>query len=150
MTKQDNTYSRLLLQLRNYTSANGKRCTSERETILGYCCEQKVPITVASLLPLAHKDRISTQTIYDTLELLVDAGILQRLVVNKQHVASYGLVSERRNRLRIICTNCGRVSRFKDLTLKDYFQTRSFDNFEMKNYTIYVYGRCKVCRHIVD
>ena len=108
----------------------------------------KGPITVSALQQAAKEEfaRISTQTIYDTLELLVDAGLMQRLVVNGQHVATYALVSEKRNRLRIICTVCGRVSTFKDLALKDYFKSRSFDNFDAKNYTVYVYGKCKTCR----
>lgn len=136
----------MLQQLKNYTREKGKRCTQERETILRYCCEVKPPITYAGLVDMARRDRICSQTIYDTLDLLVEAGILQRIAINGQHVASYGLTNEKRNKARIICTNCGRISSFKDQTLKDYFKTRVFDNFEMKNYTVYVYGQCKVCR----
>lgn len=146
MIKQDNTYKRLLAQLKRYTSENGKRCTQERETILRYCCDIKSPITYASLAKEARKDRICTQTIYDTLDLLVEADILQRLSLTSQQVATYAIANEKRNKARIICTKCGRVSTFKDLTMRDYLKTRQFDNFEMKNYTVYVYGECKVCR----
>ena len=147
MTKQEeNLYRRLLPQLRKYLMENGKRCTSERTLILQYCCELKAPITFNQLAEAARKDRICAQTIYDTLDLLVGAGILQRIALNSQQVASYAIANERRNKARIICTECGRVSSFRDQTLKDYFKTRVWDNFEMKNYSIYVYGQCKTCR----
>ena len=146
MTKQENTYKRLLAQLKKYTNEQGKRCTAERATILRYCCEMKTPITFAGLAEEARKDRICSQTIYDTLDILVAAGILQRIALNSQQVASYAITNDKRSKAKIICTECGRISNFKDLTLKEYFKTRVFDNFEMKNYTVYVYGKCKVCR----
>ena len=147
-----NTYKRLLLQLKRYTREHGKRLTSERQNILRYCCDLKMPITVADLIQAAKDEEahICTQAVYDAVDYLVEAGILQRLMMTSQHVATYALVSERRNRLRLICTECGRVTSFKPLTLTEYFKARAFDNFDMKNYTVYVYGKCKSCRPIKE
>ena len=147
MTKQEATYKKLTAALKEYLEANNKRYTTERALILQYCCYMGTPITAAALIENARKDRISKQTVYDTLNVLIDAGLMKPIACNSQQIA-FVLTDTRRGMAHLVCTKCGKVTTLRDKLLLNGLKTKKYANFDFKYYNIEVFGECKFCHKI--
>ncbi len=89
--------------------------------------------------------KISRATVYRTLELLVDSGLVRRTIFNN-HIASFEKYLDDQDHGHFICTKCGKIIEFYDQKLKAVHR-----NLEQKyavkiiNHTHQVYGKCKDC-----
>ena len=144
-----NEKNKIVEQFKAYLKAHNMRCTPTRLRILDFCTIINPPILFKDLAERAKKERICTQTIYDTINLLVDADIIQRITLQGKIKEAYSLTTDTRNKAKIICTRCGRVAEFKDLTITDRLLSHRYNNFNMAYYTVTVYGHCKVCRKLL-
>ena len=115
--------------------------------ILQYCCYMESPLTAAALIENARKDRISKQTVYDTLNVMIEAGLLKPVACNSQQI-TFVLADTRKGMAHVVCTKCGRVSTLRDKALLSGFKTKKYANFEFKYYDIKVFGECKFCHKI--
>lgn len=133
-------------QLYAYIDKHGLRHTTERMVILEAICRLK-SFTVDELRDVLTHLKISRATVYNTLTLLVDANIIRRL--DKEfgtRAIQYELVRISQSSVQVICTRCGRVSKIKDSTIQRMLADKRWSNFELQHLTLYVYGKCKVCR----
>ncbi len=148
MTRAESLYNRLSPQFAGFLKEHSKRCTTERMTILRYCCNQRKRITYAYLRACAEIDHICLQSIYNTMELLAKANIVVREQDNGTPIPSFAVQMEKRNTIRLICTKCKRVEDFKDKLVYDRLKLRKYRNFNIKYYTATVYGECKNCKKL--
>lgn len=141
--------NKVIKQFRQYLKEHNLRCTPTRMMILEYCTTAEPPILIKELLEYARRENMAVQTVYDTLDVLVDARILERITLQGKLKKAFTLVSATRNKAKIICTECGRVAEFRDWTITERLRSHKYTNFDMDYFTVVVYGKCKVCRKLV-
>ena len=132
--------------LANYLVEHQLRHTPERYTILAKICELQ-RFTIDELRQSLTELTISRATIYNTLSLLVEARLVQKL--EKEfgvRTAQYELVGVTESTVQIVCQRCGRVSVVKDSTISRMLADKRWANFIPDHYSLYLFGNCKVCR----
>ena len=123
---------------------NGKRRTPERSKIIESVLEFSKHFTVDDLVKaLSLKNFIvSTATVYNTVLLLVEAGVLKQFSVkNLSHYERADNVSF----IHLKCEHCGKVKLVKDPNFMAYMNARKFMAFTTSYYNLTVYGICNDC-----
>lgn len=125
------------------------RKTSERFAILDHIYSIKGHFNMDSLynsmLDANSSFRVSRSTLYNTIELLLDCG----LVVKHQfgaNAAQYERAYGNENHDHIICIDCGEVRESRS-NLISATQLKSIKKFKVSYYSMYIYGICSKCSH---
>ncbi len=133
------TFSQLLSQ-------RGFRMTQQRWRIVSTLVEPNAHFTVASLFDHVRErhPRVGYSTVYRTLRLLSDAGVI------RQHSFGDGLIryelalSELHDHL--ICTACGSIFEFRDAVIEAHREYVAVDRgFRLKSHKHELYGVCAGC-----
>ena len=132
--------------LTDYLQKNGHRKTPERYAILEtiYSIKGHFDIdTLYSYMAEKEKFRVSRATLYNTIILLIDAG----LVIKHQLaiLLSMNVHTIMKQHHHMICTSCGKVSEFEDETLKQAVAQTKQRGFHASHYSLYIYGLCSKC-----
>ena len=150
MTSGSKTYETALERLNAYIKANNMRRSVVREMILEQVCLLPQPFTADQLTKACAAERISVGSVYNVLDVFVQAQILH--AINRQRgrtAIEYELTMVTRNRIQVICGRCHRVTSFHDKAIEHLIQTRKYTNFNPAHYTLFVYGECKHCRNLL-
>lgn len=146
--KKDDTYNEALSMLDEYIAANRLRKTQERYIILRQICNFPAQFTANQLELLCAKElTVARATIYNALQLFLDAGLLtahQQYAGSK--VTAYELVVAKNSKMMFQCTRCGRVVEFNDKAVDNALRMHRYSNFIPANYSTYIFGVCKTCR----
>ncbi|MBD5233069.1 MAG: transcriptional repressor [Bacteroidales bacterium] len=131
--------------LREYLRSHGKRCTPERFMILEAAERMQRHFTVDSLCnELIEEGRhVATATVYSTLQLLVECGLVKRLRIEENQSTYYE--ADPGNHLHLICTTCGKIKDVRDPALDDLIRARRFTAFSPSTFSLSVYGVCSSC-----
>lgn len=123
------------------------RRTPERYAILDRICELSEHFYVESLHSKLEQNgfHVSKATVYNTMELLVDCGLVRRHQFNNQP-AQYERVTGPGNHHHLICTQCGKVKEMKDPDIMRMMNSRRYTAFSAAYFAIYVYGVCSRCQ----
>lgn len=86
-------------------------------------------------------------TVYRTLPLLIDAGLIEMALVGKLDGQRYEAVFEREHHDHLVCTQCGAIIEFHSETL-EALQREIAERygFVLDDHTHELRGRCKACR----
>ncbi|MFP7736603.1 Fur family transcriptional regulator [Priestia aryabhattai] len=123
---------------------NGYKCTPQRNVILSYFCQHKNKLISASTV---HKDlgkdnwSISLDTIYRSLSLFSDVGLLESTSLNGKRL--FGLKNKFDHRHMFICTECRTVKPLK-FCPKGIVQSFLNDCL-ITSHKFEVYGLCPSC-----
>ncbi|HEY6137858.1 MAG TPA: transcriptional repressor [Thermoanaerobaculia bacterium] len=132
----------------NFLGTQGLRLTQERVALVREIFSTHYHFEADELL-LKMKQKavkISRATIYRTLELLVKSGMVRRVHLGEDHY-HYEYVSGNSHHDHLICTTCGSVIEFHDVTLEN--RTREIcekKKFTPTFYNLQVLGICDSCR----
>lgn len=90
---------------------------------------------------------VSLSTVYATVQLLIDAGLVRRHQFPNQP-AQYERVLQgvTENHHHLVCTSCGRVKAVKDPVLADRISSLRYPTFRTEFFSLYVYGLCSRCQ----
>lgn len=134
-------------RFQKFLEKQGKVYTQEREVILRTICELKGPFDSATLVAAVKAQRITRATVYNTIPLMTESGVLRRISRQAgQRRNLYELIWGSTNRMQIICRRCGRVSEFREVAIENIAISRKYSNFLMERFSMVVYGTCKTCR----
>ena len=127
-----------------YLDAHGMRKTTERYAILKRILDINSHFTIEELQQMIDSEgfRVSRSTVYNTVELLLDAQMLRRHVFEGMQ-AQYERITMPHSHL--ICTTCGKVKEVRDPNFAAFMNARRFNAFNTDHYSLYVYGTCSTC-----
>ena len=100
-----------------------------------------------------NKSEIGLATVYRSLELLSDLGILQKMEFGdgcSRYEVNTTNPSEHHHH-HLICTKCGKVTEFEDDLLENLeADIQEKMGFEVENHQVKFYGICKECQKSVE
>ncbi len=147
MTHQESGYKQASRRLGQYIAAHGMRVSMERQILLRMFCTGRRKWTVAELVSQAEKEHICRATVYNALRVLTEAEIIRVCSpAGASRKTEYELNETGQNRIRMICTKCGRQTELKDTGIARLVGEKKYSNFVMSRFELTVYGECKVCR----
>ena len=128
----------------DFLDSRGMRRTPERYAILNRILAINGHFTIEELQQLIEGDgfRVSRSTVYNTVELLMDAKMLRRHMFEGMQ-AQYERITLPHTHL--ICTTCGKVKEVRDPNFAAFMNARRFNAFNTDHYSLYVYGTCSTC-----
>ena len=141
---------RALSRFRDTLRRRGQRYSSVREAIaraaLGYDGHFEVNDLLSELRQTGIEEA-HLATVYRTLPLLVEAGIIQQTLLSSGERHFYEPAFERPHHDHLICVECGKVVEFEF----EAFEVLQRDiakkyGFELTSHVHELLGRCAVCR----
>jgi Fur family ferric uptake transcriptional regulator len=90
----------------------------------------------------ARCPEVGLVTVYRTLDLLNELGIVRRLDLGDG--ARYELAEDHHHHM--ICESCDDISEFDECPLDSTLLPVENSDFEIRSHSLEVYGRCAVCR----
>ena len=139
-----NSSNPVVRKFSDYLDAHGMRKTTERYAILNRILNITGHFTIEELQQMLDGDgfRVSRSTVYNTVELLMEAEMLRRHVFEGMQ-AQYERITLPHTHL--ICTTCGKVKEVRDPNFAAFMNARRFNAFNADHYSLYVYGTCSTC-----
>lgn len=89
---------------------------------------------------------VSRATVYNTVDVLVDCGLVVRHQLAAQAV-QYELRMLAETHLHLICTKCGEIRELKDAMLKRNVGSLKIPRFTPEYHALYIYGLCSKCKY---
>lgn len=141
---------------RDFIADRRLRLTMERTIILEEAVRRTAHFTVKDIIDseVVAASGMSSTTVYSTLSLLVEAGILKRLSVPgrlplyERSASIGGNQRSRRSHHHIICSCCGRIAETREPEISQDFINKILarvPGFEPKEASVTVYGFCRRC-----
>ena len=139
MTKED--------KFKEFLSARGLKFTRERAQILDRIFSTHRHFEAEDLLMemRARSARVSAATIYRTLALLVESGLLRQVITGEKH-AHYEHVFGHAHHDHMTCTRCGEIVEFFDPEI-ERLQDKICEEkgFRAEGHRLQVIGLCARC-----
>lgn len=128
-----------------YLLNKGLRKTQERFAILDaiYSIEGHFTLEVLYDMMIASRFHVSRATLYNTMELLVDAHLVVRHKFGNtaQYEKSYNMTTH----FHRICMGCGTVIEIEDDKLRQVIENTRCKGFTIAHTSLYMYGMCTKC-----
>lgn len=138
---------RLRHQLVEFMAARGLRSTEQRRLIVDAFFEQTEHVSVDELLERvkAKDPRIGYATVYRTLKMLVESGIVHEHRFGDGYTR-YELTDDDAHHDHLICLECGKITEFEEPqieALQDRIAARY--GFHVESHKHELYGKCSEC-----
>ena len=133
-------------KLTQYLEAKKLRKTTERYEILDtiYATSEHFDVDLLYKMMSKSEYRVSRATVYNTIDLLVDAGLVRKHQFSN-HPAQYEKSYNMANHHHLICTQCGKVTEFQNEELRHAIEHTKLNSFNLTHYSLYIYGICSKC-----
>lgn len=142
--------TKVLEAFMEYLRERHKRITPERISILEVISKQNKVFTIEDLRERMSKEAfpVAVATLYNTVELLLDAGLLQPLRLPDMPSTLYRINAGEKSHVYMICEQCGSVRENKEKELTRYINKYDFSEFEPRSFSLSISGICRKCRKI--
>ena len=142
--------------LKQRLQARQHKMTPQRQTVLqvflNNTCEHLSAEDVHGILR-DDKSEIGLATVYRSLELLSDLGILQKMEFG-DGCSRYEVNTtnpDEHHHHHLICTKCGKVTEFEDDLLDNLeADIKEKLGFKVENHQVKFYGICKECQKALE
>lgn len=144
---EDKSRAKAVEAFAQYIAARQLRDTPERRMILDTIFDINGHFTIEDLSEKLDRSdfRVARSTVYATMELMVDCGI-----VRSHHLRGGAVQYERRvgtgQHFHCICTRCGRIRQIREPEIARMLNYRRYPSFTVTDIEVYVYGLCHKCR----
>jgi Fur family ferric uptake transcriptional regulator len=144
-------YNEIQESFTNYLTEKKLRKTEERYAILEGVCAFTGHFDIIMLHNKIKEARyyVSRSTVYNTLEVLLDAGLVVGYQTNSQSV-QYELKKYAETHSHLFCTKCGSIREIKNTHLKGCLSTMKTPGFTADFYSLYIYGICRKCKNKIQ
>lgn len=131
-----------------YLDENKLKKTPERYAVLKASYNMTMPFALQELLISMETEtsfRVSRATIYNVVNLLVDARLLVKHSLGREirYERSLHIVPS----VYLVCTKCGKVRKTANKSVKEFIGKNKFGRFQVTNYSLFLYGECSKCRY---
>lgn len=143
--KLDNLTAATLL--RGYMSSRGMRCTGERLRILDAAFAARKRFSAPELAAMLETDgfHVSRTTVYGTLKLLVDSGILRKSAA-PDGIAAYAVNRPVDHKVQLHCRCCGKTKEVSVPEIGREIMKRRYWGFSAESYQLCIDGICSRCK----
>ncbi len=134
--------------LRDYLRRRGLRMTDEREALLRAALGRGTHFTLDELAQdvMRRDSSASRATVYRSLPILVEAGILQPALVTGE-VRRFELALGRRHHDHLQCRGCGRIVEFRSEAIERLqLEIAARHGFRLTSHVHELLGECAACR----
>jgi Fur family ferric uptake transcriptional regulator len=129
--------------------AAGHKLTEQRRSILALFERGSEHLTAAEVHDAVRSrdPEIGLTTVYRTLELLSDVGILRRVNFNDGAVRYERSLGSRGHHHHLVCMGCGKVIEFGECQIRSIEQRLAqVTGFKIEKHWLEVTGRCEECQ----
>ncbi|MDR1200759.1 MAG: transcriptional repressor [Tannerellaceae bacterium] len=144
-------YNEIQESFTNYLTEKKLRKTEERYAILEGVCAFTGHFDIVMLHNKIKEARyyVSKSTVYNTLEVLLDAGIVVSHQTSSQSV-QYELKKYAEMHSHLFCTKCGSIREIKNAHIKGFLNAIKVPRFTPDFYSLYIYGTCSKCKNKIQ
>lgn len=136
-------------EVQSKLAANNYKMTSQRRIILENIMDSKGEHLSAEEIYTKVKEEnsgIGLATVYRTLELFDDLGIVHQLNFD-DNCRRYELDHGEHHHHHLICLECGGITEFNDQILQEFEEDIEVEhNFQVTDHRIKFYGYCENCQ----
>ncbi len=127
-----------------YLHSTGRRHTPERFMVLECAEACNGHFSAEELCHLLENSgkRVATATVYSTLQLLADCGLIQPHRFNDGATLYEFMLS---SHLHLVCSSCGKIKEVRDPQLEAVLAGRKFRAFSPAYFSLTVVGMCGAC-----
>ncbi|MDR1880562.1 MAG: transcriptional repressor [Tannerellaceae bacterium] len=145
---ENKIYSEARKSFTEYLAGKKLRKTEERFRILEEICTFPGHFDICTLhRQLDEKNyHVSTATLYNTLEVLVDGRLIIRLQAGGNAV-QYELRKLAETHLHVICTKCETIREVKNAHFRSQWRGIKTPRFTPEFAALYIYGLCSKCKN---
>lgn len=140
-----NGASELMNRFIEFLKSKKLRKTPERFALLEYIATTSGHFTLENMQEQVEQSgfHVSRATLYNTVNLLVEARMLRRHDIEGLPV-QYELASLPPHS-HLICTTCHKLKEVRDNHFIAFMNTRKYNAFNTQYYSHYVFGTCSTC-----
>ena len=135
-------------RLKRFLRGRGLRMTGEREALVRAAIGRRRHFTLEELVEevVRHDPRASRATVYRGLPILIEAGILQPVLVSDEP-RRFELAFGRRHHDHLLCRRCGRVVEFRSSAIEELqLRVAARHGFRLTSHVHELVGDCSTCR----
>ena len=134
-------------RLTQYMKEKSMRKTPERYEILRVAGLANGIFNIDELMLLMQKHgkfQVSRSTLFNTMELFFNAGLVNRHLVAT--AAHYELRTDRNPKAYVICRQCNTITRVSTSTARLALQNLHVRYFSIEDTLVYMHGFCRKCQ----
>ena len=123
------------------------RNTAERNAICSTVCNMNKLFTLEMIWQLLEdaKFHVSRASVFNTMELLIDANIVIRHKF-KGAIVQYELKNFDDQSIYAVCTQCDTVRKVKNEKFTHLFADYKIPKFTIEHHSLHFYGMCSKCK----